>query len=477
MSLWVLDQGELRAPTPALPARALSELASFVPALRTEEVRSSAVAVPLGDAVAAVASLLALPVSEDTVVVAGTLHPDGIVRGDGPEPRASPDAPRVVAPVGALPDSFKRLRGADVAPHVAVAPTFGHALDLALPSYAALDDVARAVHTAPLIDAGLRGPRPTFFGWRLLHRLAIAHLRASNGVDRWLVEIVRDAAARHEGHDSLCAWPSKAELRGLERGLRLEVLAHVVQSAADADWDAAGDYARRASEWLASPGERHAADAKLLGAIGRAFAAASAASDATRALTASIETFESLRLPAMATYAVSELLRVAADAAPDHARHLATDLAPRIAEVADPIGRAFVQLAIGRAWASLGDPERALHCLDDSAAEWTRAPLHARQARWRWRIQAGRELHLPDLATWRAALEALGPSEHLYLSQIDDALASGAPALEPLVALLSLPLRGSEARRLLQKVAPDWSVENVVDAPDRLAALARGWRY
>lgn len=475
MSFVVLD------PTPrpavaALPTSAFEELVRFLPSIDTTVVNRVAGPVELGDAVAAVARLFDLTPPTSTGFV-GTLDEKGSL-GDVDPPRALPEVSRLVAPPDAQ-TALRTLRGDASTPHLVIAPTFAKVVELALPAYRELDRHALEVDASALLDVGLRGPRPSFFGWTFVQRLAIAHLRGLDDSDpnRWLVELVRDAAARHEGHDALCAWPTRDAIRSLERGLRLEVLAHVVQSAADADWDAAHDYARRAAEWVASPGERHASDAKLLGAMGRAYAAAGSFPEAARSLTASLETFEALRQPAMATYSVSELLRVTTDLDPNRALLLATEVAPRIADAADPIGRAFVQLARGRAFASLDEPQRALEALAENAAAWDRAPLHARQARWRWSLVAARALSLPEVEAWTQRLTDLGPFEHLYLAELDAALVSGAPALPALEALLGLPVRGREAHRLLHRIAPVWTVENVAADDMKLFAFSRSWRY
>lgn len=474
MSFVVLD------PTPrpavaALPTSALEEIARFLPSIDTSVVNRVAGPVALGDAVAAVARLFDLTPASTAFV--GTLDEKGSL-GDVEPPLALPEVSRIVAPPDAQ-TGLRTLRGGASTPHLVIAPTFAKVLELALPTYRELDRHALEVDASALLDVGLRGPRPTFLGWTFVQRLAIAQLRRldDSDPDRWLVELVRDAAARHEGHDALCAWPTRDAIRSLERGLRLEVLAHVVQSAADADWDAAHDYAGRAAEWVASPGERHASDAKLLGAMGRAYAAAGSLPEAARALTASLETFEALRQPAMATYSVSELLRVTTDLDPTRALLLATEVAPRIADAADPIGRAFVQLARGRAFATLDEPRRALEALSDNVANWDRAPLHARQARWRWRLVATRALSLPEVEAWTQQLADLGPSEHLHLAQLDAALVSGGPTLPALDALLNLPIRGREAHRLLRRVAPGWTIENVAATPSRIQQFTTYYRY
>lgn len=478
MTLWALEDG-LRLATPVLPAAAIDELARFLPRVDPTRVTRVSGAVPLADAIAAIAPLFDLEPPAGSVAIAGALRPDGVLLPSGSPPETLPDVGRVVAPPGPFIDALRALRGDANTPHLATVPTFARALDLVLPSFRELHARRLDVDASALLDAGLRGSRPAFFGWALLERLAIAHLRGLDDSDpsRWLVELVRDAAARHEGHDALCAWPTRDAIRSLERGLRLEVLAHVVQSAADADWDAAHDYARRAVEWVASPGERHASDAKLLGAMGRAYAAAGSLPEAARALMASLETFEALRQPAMATYAISELLRVTTQLDPDRARHIASEVAPRIVDAADPIGRAFVQLARGRAFASLDEPRTALEALAEDAADWEKAPLHARQARWRWRLLAARALDVNAVEEWTKRLMELGPSEHLHLSELDAALVIRSPALASLEALTTLPIRGREAHRLLRRIAPSWTLASVANDSAKLEEFTRGWRY
>lgn len=90
---------------------------------------------------------------------------------------------------------------------------------------------------------------------------------------------------------------------------------------------------------------------------------------------------------------------------------------------------------------------------------------------------AARALSLPEVETWTQQLTDLGPSEHLYLAELDAALVSGAPALPALEALLGLPVRGREAHRLLHRIAPGWTVENVAADDMKLREFARRWRY
>jgi hypothetical protein len=306
---------------------------------------------------------------------------------------------------------------------------------------------------------------------RAAHGLA-AHL--PDGEHRFMAELAAHIADRHGDAPSPLAL-RRDWLANQPRPFRLKLWAHLVQSAADGV-DAWRALLGAAEEEVAPPSHQHAEDLELAGALGRAHAAWYAHEAATRWLEHAIEGWIALERPHDASYAVAELLRVAGaegDAALVERveRYAALVLEePRTSEVA----RAFVCLAMGRARALIGDPRGALEALDDRAARWSAARVHAGAARWRWRAEALSELGREELAEAirreldddRRGAEA---SAIARLAEVDRALRSG----EHEAALRKAeahPLLSRELTRLRAHFRPAESAEI-------LALLRRHSRY
>ena len=72
-----------------------------------------------------------------------------------------------------------------------------------------------------------------------------------------LAAFARDVVRRHMGESVLLRWPEGLPwFDSLDTDDRLAVLAHVVQSAADADLESAGNHARRGEARAPGPGPR-----------------------------------------------------------------------------------------------------------------------------------------------------------------------------------------------------------------------------
>lgn len=488
MTLWVFDERGLRPATPRLSAASVDELKSLLQHVPQVEVAQGTVT--LGDVVAGIAYALAIEPSAPTLVLGGA------------EPTARLEAPpflpnerlltaldefeRFVVPASAGPviDTLRAARGDRERPAILAAPRLSDAVRLALPHLDAILS-AGAVEgvLSALIARALEGPEPTSLGWSGVHHLCVGALRKTDAADSdtaLLLAVARDITARHLGHDALIEWPDEAWLAALDRPRRLTILAHVVQSAADADWEEAPRYAQAAKRSLAAPSERGPEDAKLLGAIGRAYASGFAEQEAIEALRAAIAVWERLDRPADASYAWSEVLRVASrslGAGSSLARELLSRQEAARGRMTDP-GRLFVQLAAGRAWAQLGELELATVELGDHAAEWALAPAHAQQARGRWLAWALRSQG--DATGTRDAMDSLargGPSEQRCLAELDEALFHRADLREPLDRLCALPTRGAEAHRWLAHLAPGRSLESVATDGELVREMVEGWRY
>lgn len=328
----------------------------------------------------------------------------------------------------------------------------------------ALYDESRAAFSVPV-------------GWWNLGRLASVLLLQMSPGDaslRYELEFARDVSLRHLGYGVLIAWPSDEWLRAQPAEERLEVLAHAVQSAADADLGEVIDRVNNARAWL--PAEGNAASAKLLGAIGRAEAAVGDYVRAAASLRQALDVWTSLgKLTSEGSFAFCELCRV-------------LGIEKRLSDIealklthwdelmkSDPISAAYVQLALGRAFVQAGSVESGSSHLADSAAEWRFSPAHVNAARLRWLHRAS--LARGDAGHVLASLEQVGFEEQLHLARLDDALHRGVDHIQHLGALIDLPVEGEEAFRTLQRVAPQLPPQARLHSREAARRLADEYRY
>lgn len=273
---------------------------------------------------------------------------------------------------------------------------------------------------------------------------------APDGLAVWHARAAGAIAARHLGQTGI-PMPA-AEPRDLPAALRLELLAHRVQQAADLGepaWRALAERARATA--LEEAG--HAATNKLWGALGRLHAAWGEAEAALDALERAWQGWQGLLQEDQASHALCEWLRVlgAADRGADVDRLLAGPYRivwdhPATAEVS----RSFLALAAGRALMWTGRSDRALEQLEPRPATY----VHAELARLRLRLQ------IRDDATERAALDASAQARCLLR------LAQGEAAA--LAELAADPDKGGEVQRILSF--------NKADA-EPCAFVSRWWRY
>jgi len=302
---------------------------------------------------------------------------------------------------------------------------------------------------------------PLVLNWGGVASSAGAVLQALDAADpsaavaRREAHIAQAIARRHAGHAAPLAWPRRKELKRLYRPHRALLLAHVVQAAADADDELARRYARRGRRALpARAVDRDANDHKLLGAVGRAYAACGRYKRALRLLQATVAGWLAIDLEHEASYALCELLRLAGVLQrADLVAELRAHAVPAVLADArtSQTSRAYVVLALGRAHALVGEHALARDVLEDSAIEWGLTPGHVLRSRLQWLARALRglgELDLADQAVERlSALDHAAPSVFLLLARLDSALATDAPTDE-LVAELA---REPDMARLLQR--------------------------
>lgn len=251
-----------------------------------------------------------------------------------------------------------------------------HPLALA-PTTAWPDAAARARAAQGYFRLATQPPRESL-RWTALAVAADALAARSEGVDRWRAAFAASVAHRHDGR----AVPVPTAPPGLLRGeLEVVVLAHRVQAVTDGvteDWE---PVAAEAEARLPPPGREYQADLRLLGALGRLYAAWGHAPRARELLGRALAGWTDLDREDDASYPLSELLRlegVAGDAAALAA------LAARVGEQAGRPGEAYVRLAAGVGWALCGDPDRAAGLLDGRAFPWERSAAHVQASRLRW---------------------------------------------------------------------------------------------
>lgn len=294
--------------------------------------------------------------------------------------------------------------------------------------------------------------------------------------------LAHQIAARHSGDHWLMEWPDEPWLAAQPRPLRLTLLAHVVQSAADGSAGLEREYADRALRLVAPHGEEHAADLKLLGAAGRALASAGVYRKAAETLDRAVRAWFALHRPGDASYALSEWLRVLGcmgalaaaeiDAADEWVQRILNN--PRTTMIA----RAFVLLSAGRARICAEQPEAGIQRLaaDVGGVQWKLTQWHLQLSRLRW-LARGQEAAggLDEAKATREALEqrtaACGEREgcdvFLLLSRLDEVLARGA---DPNAALSAL--RGSSHHHEVERVAPA-----ILSMRDQARKIADCYRY
>jgi hypothetical protein len=190
------------------------------------------------------------------------------------------------------------------------------------------------------------------------------------------------------------SWPSPE----LEASLRLAPLvlavqAHVVQSQeAAASPDDARRILARAEQPDVLPPMRHEGHLKLIGAIGRVRYALGEDEPSRRHLEEALTNWLDIQpdegaRPLCALAWLEATARAPAEAGSALER-LERTAYPMVWGSSDPVGRGFVELAFGRAWARV-DPTRALSYLrPEEDARWQRLPRHVQLGRERFLITA-----------------------------------------------------------------------------------------
>jgi hypothetical protein len=294
------------------------------------------------------------------------------------------------------------------------------------------EEARRAADT--LFRTTLRG-HPFFIEWEGVARAASLLAEcAPDAETQRQAEVATAIARRHNGEEAPLPWPPDEWLARQRRPLRLCLLAHVVQAAADAGDPTTGATARRALAHVAADGDEHPEDLRLLGAVGRALAAVQDYSAALTCLRRALTAWFELGYVPDASYAVCEALRVQGllgdqaavlELCDGPARRVRDELA-----AGGQIHQAlFAQVAMTRALVQVGEPAMALE--NDrlwSEADYGAAPVHLRAQRGRWRARA--LVAVGEVAAARALREELAAvlgeypqaRENLDLIELDVAL-------------------------------------------------------
>ncbi len=295
-------------------------------------------------------------------------------------------------------------------------------------------------------------------------------------------ELAQMIAARHCGVGELIEWPSEVWLGRQPRPLRLELLAHVVQSAADGAADNEREYATRALRQIPARGEEHEADLKLLGAIARALAAVGEYEEAKDVLRRALAGWLAIYQAHQASFALSEYLRVLGCLGEGAMGELAAaeDMLQRVLD--DPrtekTSRAFVLLAAGRAHICMGQPAAGVAYLagDRDGVKWELTHWHLQLSRLRWlaRGQQSSGALEQAQATRRTLAERTTTCTgskgcHIYqlLSALDEAIVGGA---DPGPALAELRDAGKASE--LDRLAPA-----SLSAQEQARRIADCYRY
>jgi hypothetical protein len=242
-----------------------------------------------------------------------------------------------------------------------------------------------ALEGAPLVD------------WRGVAAAAehlLSCLSADDRGSRSRAAFAQAVARRHAQEAD--AWPipmpAPDELAVVPRPIRQRYLAHVVQSHNDGNSAEIETVLQRARRAVPALVDCHPEDLELLGAIGRALAALRRHGDARALLHDAVRGWVDIDRAAEASHSLCELVRVLGILRDRQALE-GPALCRAIASFrADPstttVSHAYLRLALGRAFETLGDHARALRELAGDDADWDRAPRHVRAARLRWWARA-----------------------------------------------------------------------------------------
>ncbi len=271
-------------------------------------------------------------------------------------------------------------------------------------------------------------------------------------------EIAGQIFARHANEPGLSALerPTDDELAAIpSRSIRHQLIAQVLQSAADcADGDARGAYAW-ANARLPGPEESDPAITKARGAAARVLSAVGDFEDAESALAACVDEWRAHAELAKASFSISELLRVrgvlawrgapGAAARVEDGAQLARELDRPDVDASAP-SRGFVRCAAARSLLQAGRFEDAATFLEDHDLDWALTGKDPNEQRTRWLARIEAALGHADRA---AALRAKDVgADTQALMALDAAIERGEDGAPELDAARQVPELAGEVARV-----------------------------
>lgn len=312
--------------------------------------------------------------------------------------------------------------------------------------------------------------REPLLGWQAVRLTAERLAEVFEGDDEKLemAHVVEAIAGRHLGLSRELREPKHLGDQPLP--LRRALAAHILQAATDGFVPWLREAIAAALAVVPPRAERHTPDLELLGAVVRALAVAGDHDEAIRLGREVVEQwFEHLQ-PAGANRPLCELIRVLGlSGRGEELDRVVRELvvALRREPGVRAADRAFLALALGRAFVQLGRHGEARAALADGREEWGMARNHVRWGRLRWLARA--EADPGAAAAHRQRLEdELGHDElaadpNLHLARLDAALDAAGDPTPHVEALLA----GNEAREFEHILAGRAPREAAADVAER----------
>jgi tetratricopeptide (TPR) repeat protein len=295
-------------------------------------------------------------------------------------------------------------------------------------------------------------------GWKAIAATAEKLEQVLDGDDEevWKAGFIRSVSLRNEGrYDQIIPWPSDEELRTFPIPIRLRIVAQALQSSTEGCAPDLQAQASRAQGYIAPKLDRYEQDLVLLGAVGRALAAAGDFDEAIRTLREAIQGWSDIYKDDQTSFPLSELVRVLGMLGRKQELDQVLETFVNNFEAAhtdNPHSQAFVDFSVGRALIQCGRPKEGVARLDERRQAWDQAYSHLQRSRLRW-LARGRE-ELGDEAGAATARRMLSPQNDGYaiLANIDRALVTGD---DPRALLEELDREnGPELRRIIGQNTP-----------------------
>jgi hypothetical protein len=260
-------------------------------------------------------------------------------------------------------------------------------------------------------------------------------------------QTARQVARRHNHKSAPLDWPADMLLSQLPRPIRDKLIAQVVQAANDEGEQRIEEIVERARASLpSSVVDCYEPQLIMRGAIGRALVSLRRHEEARVFLLDTVEAWRELGQFEEASHAICELLRVIGILGEPTGQEAVLPLVEqfRASPRLDAGSRAFLHLALGRAYVLVGRPEHALTFLEDGDVFWSATRDHVQECRHRWQAKAfvalGRAHEAREL---RQSLYRTARYPSALLAQLDEILETGGnptPVLERILEHEQAPI-------------------------------------